>query len=301
MELLSYTYLSADTDLQKAWIWKKEKRVQQPEQSVFLCKRQSQSDGEHAVHMNIVLSTERQDFCPQQQHVHEQSRAKTCDQKTNKKKRPVYIWCLLSDVNRFLLRQCYPWSLLFSLERVLCWYLLFLSLYTGLLLCTKIKKNTSWKCEEFTGHVKDKKQVHRENIKKSSSWWQPGFFVSFSTTENIQSKMKMWLTETPSKQGATFQVCVWTSVLWQTSSNCCPEVGTCICKVSRKEEGISCKVIGMQWDEKPLEGCRRKALMTLKCLIGVLAVWARAESCALVVSCTGRPPDTESQPGLSSH
>lgn len=42
MELLSYTYISADTDLQKAWIWKKEKRVQQTEQSVSLCKRQSQ-------------------------------------------------------------------------------------------------------------------------------------------------------------------------------------------------------------------------------------------------------------------
>lgn len=40
-----------------------------------------------------------------------------------------------------------------------------------MLLCTKIKENTSQKCKEFTGHVKGKKQRYaemgtQENIKK---------------------------------------------------------------------------------------------------------------------------------------
>lgn len=66
MESLSYSCICADTDLQKGWIHRSEKRVQQPEQSVSLCKRQSQSEGEHAVQMNILLSRnlENQDFCP---------------------------------------------------------------------------------------------------------------------------------------------------------------------------------------------------------------------------------------------
>lgn len=105
MESLSHTRLCADTDLQKAGHSERMRRVQQPEQSVSHCKRQSQSDGEHAVQMDIALSTESLDFCP----VKGEYLATVYEQSHEQK-------------------QCYPWSLFFSLEIVLCWYLLFLSL-----------------------------------------------------------------------------------------------------------------------------------------------------------------------------
>lgn len=113
MESLSYSCICADTDLEKGWIHRSEKRVQQLEQSVSLCKRQSQSEGEHAVQMNILLSRnlENQDFCPAKggdvARVQAQSHEGNL---VTQKKSPVYAWQLPFEQKPFLLRQWYPCS-----------------------------------------------------------------------------------------------------------------------------------------------------------------------------------------------
>lgn len=69
--------------------------------------------------------------------------------------------------------------------------------------------------------------------------------------------------------------------------------------LSSESEGRGDKLwggMGVQWDEKPLKGGRRKPLDKPD-EVEVLGVWVRAESCALVVLGTKSPPDTESQAG----
>lgn len=63
MESLAYSCICADTDLQKEWICRNEKRFSSLSGSLPLCKRQCQIEGELAVQMDILLSAESQLLC----------------------------------------------------------------------------------------------------------------------------------------------------------------------------------------------------------------------------------------------